>query len=316
MKPVKDIRLTDSVDDVLRQMKEAGGFTAKNLGDAADIFEKMVKEKDCLKFLSFPAAMISTGTRGVIKDMVKHKLVDVVITTCGTLDHDLARTWKDYYHGSFLMDDKELHEKGINRLGNVLVPNDSYGIILEKKCAEILSKLYEKQKDWSTKELVWAFGEALDGEKNKEDSIIWWAWKNKIPVFIPGPTDGSWGSQMWMFWQDHKDFNINLLRDEQDLASLVWDAPKASAIMIGGGISKHHVIWWNQFRDGLDYAIYITTAPEWDGSLSGARMREAVSWGKLKEQAEQGRDYVDIEGDATVLLPLLVSSVKARMKIK
>ena len=71
--------------------------------------------------------------------------------------------------------------------------------------------------------------------------------------------------------------------------------------MIGGGISKHHTIWWNQFKGGLDYAVYITTAPEWDGSLSGARVREGVSWGKIKEEAR----YVTIEGDATVILPIL-----------
>ena len=73
--------------------------------------------------------------------------------------------------------------------------------------------------------------------------------------------------------------------------------------MLGGGISKHHVIWWNQFKGGLDYVIYITTAPEYDGSLSGARIKEAVSWGKVKEEAK----YITIEGDATVLLPLLVA---------
>ena len=81
----------------------------------------MVNEKDCVKFLSFPACIISTGTRGVIKELLKRKLFDAVITTCGTLDHDLARIWKDYYHGSFMTDDKELHKKGINRLGNIFI---------------------------------------------------------------------------------------------------------------------------------------------------------------------------------------------------
>ena len=83
----------------------------------------------------------------------------------------------------------------------------------------------------------------------------------------------------------------------------IWEVPHFAASMIGGGISKHHVIWWNQYRNGLDYVVYITTAPEWDGSLSGARIREAVSWGKVKEKAK----YITVEGDATVLLPLLVA---------
>ena len=72
--------------------------------------------------------------------------------------------------------------------------------------------------------------------------------------------------------------------------------------MVGGGISKHHTIWWNQFRDGLDYAVQVTTAPEWDGSLSGARVREAVSWGNVRPKARR----ITVEGDATVLLPLIL----------
>ncbi|MFQ5648236.1 MAG: deoxyhypusine synthase family protein, partial [Candidatus Aenigmatarchaeota archaeon] len=64
----------------------------------------------------------------------------------------------------------------------------------------------------------------------------------------------------------------------------------------------HHTIWWNAMKGGLDYSVYITTAPEWDGSLSGARLREAVSWGKVKEDSK----YITVEGDATVLLPLLL----------
>jgi deoxyhypusine synthase len=123
-------------------------------------------------------------------------------------------------------------------------------------------------------------------------------------MVIPGITDGSVGSQVFFFSQDH-DFKIDILKDEKLLADIVFDAPKAGALMIGGGISKHHTIWWNQFRDGLDYAVYITTAPEWDGSLSGAKIKEAVSWGKVREDAK----YVTIEGEATVLLPVMYASL-------
>lgn len=308
MKPVKDVKLSknQTVKDLMAQLGEAGGFSAKIFADGVKIFREMQNDKDCTKFFSFPACIVSTGTRGVIKDMLKNKMVDVVITTCGTMDHDLARTWADYYEGTFNADDAELHKKGINRLGNVFIPNSCYGEILEKKMQPILKKLYEKQKEWNTHELVWAFGEAISKEKNAEDSIAYWAWKNKIPVFIPGPTDGAWGSQMWLFWQTHKDFKLNLFQDEHALSDIVYTAKKSGALMLGGGISKHHVIWWNQFREGLDYAIQITSAVEWDGSLSGARVREAISWGKVKEKAEQ----ISIPGDATILLPLLIAALQ------
>ena len=78
---------------------------------------------------------------------------------------------------------------------------------------------------------------------------------------------------------------------------------------MGGGISKHHLLWWNQFRDGLDYAVYITTAAEYDGSLSGARTREAISWGKVSEKAK----HVTIDGDVTVVLPLMTAALLDRV---
>ena len=88
-----------------------------------------------------------------------------------------------------------------------------------------------------------------------------------------------------MYYQNHRDFTIDILKDEQDLSDLMFDAKKTGARIIGGGISKHHVIWWSQFTNGLDYAVYITTAQEFDGSLSGAKTREAISWGKIKEKS-------------------------------
>ncbi len=133
-----------------------------------------------------------------------------------------------------------------------------------------------------------------------------------MPIFVPGVTDGAFGSQLWMFYQTHRDFTIDLLQDEQDLSDLVFDAKKSGAFIIGGGISKHHTIWWNQFKDGLDYTVYITTAVEYDGSLSGAQTREAISWGKIREHS----DYITIEGDATVLMPLMVGSLLNRLQPK
>jgi len=310
-KPVKDIQFQKGMNsnELIKELYESGGFSAKKVAQGVDIIENMVKEKDCIKFLSFPACIISTGTRGVIKELLKRKFFDVVITTAGTLDHDLARIWKNYYHGSFMVDDKELHKRGINRLGNIFIPNECYGKILEEKMQPVLAKLYKIKQRWSTKELVWEFGKQIEGEKNREDSIIYWAWKNKIPIFIPGITDGAFGSQIWMYYQEHRDFTIDLLKDEQDLSDIIFNAKKSGAFIIGGGISKHHVIWWAQFREGLDYAVYITTAVEYDGSLSGAQTREAISWGKLKEKA----DNVTIEGDATVLLPLMISALVERL---
>ncbi len=312
MDPIKDIEidLVSSFSDLSRAMRGSGGFVAKKLGVGVDILVDMLSDKDCMKILSFPACLISTGTRGIIRYLVEHNMVDLVITTCGTLDHDLARVWKDYYHGDFNADDVQLRRSGINREGNIFIPNESYGEVLEDHIQPILQSIYSENKDLSTYELVWEIGKRLESEPNKESSIVYWCYKNKIPMIIPGPTDGAVGYQLWLFWQDgHKDFNINVMKDEQKMSNFIYSAKKTGALMLGGGISKHHTIWWNQFRDGLDYAVYVTTAPEWDGSLSGARLREAISWGKVNEKAR----YVTIEGDATVILPILIKSALERV---
>jgi deoxyhypusine synthase len=131
-------------------------------------------------------------------------------------------------------------------------------------------------------------------------------------VYVPGITDGAVGYQTWLFSQDH-DFKLNLLKDSGELSEIVFNAKRSGALLIGGGISKHHTLWWNQFKDGLDYAVYISTADEWDGSLSGARPREAVSWGKISEKAKT----MMIEGDASLILPLMVGALITRIgKIK
>src|SRR2546427_361592 len=256
-------------------------------------------------FISCPGALMATGVRGVLRALVQERLVDVVVTTCGTADHDLTRVWQPYYHGEFEMDDVALHRLGVNRLGNVLIPNASYGIVLEKKIQPMLRDLWDSGvRAPTTSELLWELGRRTESRQ----SLLWWAWKNRIPVVVPAIFDGAVGYQLWSFWQEHKEFAIDQFRDEADLADLVFKAKETGALMIGGGVSKHHTIWWNQFRGGLDHAVYITTAPEWDGSLSGARVREGISWGKVKETANQ----VTIEGDASAILPMMIAAALGR----
>jgi deoxyhypusine synthase len=306
-RPIEDYSFREDLttDELVKQMEKAWGFTAGKTAVGVQILEKMIKTQGCVKFLSFTGNLVATGTRGVFRELVKRKLVDVVITTCGTIDHDLARCWRNYYRGSFVMNDSKLHEEGINRLGNVLVPNDSYGTIIEQKIQALLQELYkEGKRELSASQLTREIGSRCCNET----SILYWAAKHRIPVYVPGITDGAVGYQTWLFSQDH-DFRLNLLKDSGELNGIVYDAKKTGALIVGGGISKHHTIWWNQFKDGLDYVVYISTADEWDGSLSGARPREAVSWGKISEKAKR----IMVEGDASVLLPLMVSSLLTKL---
>ena len=325
----------NDVRTLIDQMATAGGFTATKLAHARDILrdamatipfesneskagksddiddgsvsrEYSTKSGDPLNWLSFPACLMATGARGFFVEAARRRAFNVIVTTCGTLDHDIARSNSDYYHGSFDLDDIELAEHGLNRLGNVIVPNECYGDILEPIIMpwldEIETARREKNPDnpwlgFGSVELCWEFGKRI----SDESSLLHWAAKHSIPIIIPGLTDGSIGAQLFMHRQKSPDFMIDVLADEQICSDLVWTAPSSHSLMVGGGISKHHVIWWNQYRGGLDSAVAITTATEHDGSLSGARLREAVSWGKVRPEAPR----VVVEGDASLILPLL-----------
>ena len=315
--PVEDYDFS-SVSDVrtlIDQMGRAGGFTASKLSRARDILSKAISKSDDdgnLNWLSFPACLCATGTRGFFVEALKRRAYNVVVTTCGTLDHDIARTFRDYFHGDFSLDDIALGREGLNRLGNVVIPNECYGEILEKVLLPWLSEIEDERKakdstnpwrGFGSVELCWAIGDRIEDES----SLLYWAAKNRIPMVIPGITDGSIGSQLFMHRQRSPDFMVDVLADEQILSDLIWTASESHGLMIGGGISKHHVIWWNQFREdsGMDSAVSITTAPEYDGSLSGARLKEAISWGKIRPEAEQ----IVVEGEASLILPLLGSDL-------
>ena len=301
--PVKDIQINSNttLGNLYSQFGKAGGFVASKISTATSIIHDM-NEEECTKFLSFPADIMATGTRGLIRQLVEKDMVDVVVTTCGTLDHDIARMLADYYHGDFAMDDEKLREEGVNRLGNVLVPDDSYGIPIENWIQPILKDLYSQKSRWPPWKIWHELGLRLAKEEKGSESFLAECAKKNINVFVPGPTDGAVGSQLWLFWQSHKDFTLDVLAEEHELSDIVHEAKSTGALMVGGGISKHHTIWWNQFRNGLDYAVQVTTAPEWDGSLSGARVKEAISWGKVRPKARR----ITVEGDATVMLPLIL----------
>lgn len=300
--PVRDytVAADTTLSELLDRFADAGGFTATLVADGARILRRMRDDPDMAVVLAFPAAPVATGLRGVLARLVEAGFADAVVTTCGTLDHDVARGGEDYLHGAFELDDAALAEAGLHRLGNVLVPEEAYGPAVEAIVRPLLFDLWDDGVErLSGRDLCRRLGEGLP-----DGSILRACADRGVPVFVPGITDGAVGSQLWLFAQDH-DLHLDLLDDEKALDDLVHGADRTGALIVGGGIAKHHTIWWAQFAGGLDAAVYVTTAPEWDGSLSGARLREGISWGKVRVDATQ----VTIPGEATVVLPLLAAAV-------
>ncbi|MCS7113242.1 MAG: deoxyhypusine synthase [Nitrososphaerota archaeon] len=299
---VKDYGLKEhmSIGELIDRMECSGGFTAKNLAEAVRILVDVLRDDGYTLLFSFPACIVATGLRGVIADFIGRGYVDGIVTTGGTIDHDIARAYGEYYHGSFDLDDVLLSKLNIHRLGNLLIPMENYGLSIESKIMRILDELSSVKDRWSVRELCWEIGRRIEDE----NSILRALYLRKIPLYSLGVLDSCFGFQLFLHSRRRR-FDVDFWSDMNSLLNQIYDAEKLAALIVGGGISKHTVIWYSQFRGGLDKAIYITTAVEYDGSLSGARPREAISWGKLKPEA----DYAVVDGEATVILPILLLAV-------
>ena len=231
-------------------------------------------------------------------------MIDVIVTSIGGVEEDLMKSFSSFLLGDFELDDKELHKQGLNRVGNILIPNKSYED-LEDFLMPFFKKMLEIQKKenklLSPSRIIFELGKSI----KDENSFLYWAAKNNIKVICPSPTDGAFGLQLFFFKQKFPEFGIDITADMSEASDIVLNAEKTGAIILGGGAAKHHTIGLNLLREGLDYAVYVTTAGEYDGSLSGAKPKEAKSWGKIKEES----NVVSVVGDAVIIFPLIVSSL-------
>jgi len=299
---IEDLVVDEKTDikELVMRFGKMGGFMAPRVTQAADIMKEMYSG-GCINFLSFTGNLVSTGLRGTFVQMIKKGWVNAIVTTCGALDHDLARSYgARYCCGEFEYDDVMLNELEIHRLGNVVIPLEDYGPLVEKIMRAQLPEILKGKEAITPSELAMEFGSRI----KDENSILKAAYEKQVPIYVPGVVDGSFGTNLF-FYSQTNNMKLDLFGDMSKILNTVYDSKKTGAVIIGGGISKHHVIWWNQFKDGLDYCVYLTTAQEYDGSLSGALPKEAISWGKVKPKARQ----VAVFGDVTVTLPLLVGSL-------
>jgi deoxyhypusine synthase len=298
----------NTIDDLIEAYKRIGGFQGRHIADAAGVLLDMYGNENVTVFLSFTGNLVSTGLRGLLAKFIERGFVDVIITTAGALDHDIAKSMGGkYYLSYFDVDDVEMSREGIHRIGNVAVRKEHYGPLIEKFVHSSLEELAKIKEEWGVRELLWEMGKRIDDEY----SIIRAASKASVPIYVPGFVDGAFGTAILTYNEIQrtraggKQVRIDLLKDEHELMDIVYSSKSLGALIIGGGISKHHVIWWSQFAGGLDYVVYVTMAIEWDGSLSGARPKEAITWGKVKPTARQAF----VLEDATVVLPILIPYV-------
>ncbi len=286
------------------------GFQATNFGLAVEQIDAMLdaKANGCVIFLGYTSNMASCGVRETLRFLVQHKMVDAIVASAGGVEEDFIKCLAPTFIGDFGLDGRNLRSKGINRIGNLLVPNDNY-CKFEDWINPILDKMLEEQKADSS--LIWTPSRIIHRlglEINNEESIYYWAAKNDIPVFSPALTDGSLGDMFFFHSYRNPGLVIDILGDLRKLNSMAMAAPKSGMIIVGGGLVKHHICNANLMRNGADFSVFLNTASEFDGSDSGARPDEAISWGKIRTDAKPVKVY----GEASLLFPLLVAETFVR----
>lgn len=240
---------------------------------------------------------MSSGLRETLRYLVQHKHVSAIVTTAGGVEEDLIKCLAPTYLGSFASIGSQLREKGMNRIGNLIVPNSNY-CAFEDWVVPILDKMLEEQEASRTTAdpLMWtpsAVIQRLGKEIDNEASICYWAYKNDIPIFCPALTDGSLGDMLYFhtFRSSPLFLDISITRDIRKINDIAMNAKRAGMIILGGGLVKHHIANACLMRNGAESAVYINTAQEFDGSDAGARPDEAVSWGKIKVGGDSVKVY-------------------------
>ncbi|VUZ45593.1 unnamed protein product [Hymenolepis diminuta] len=306
------------------------GFQATHFARAVDVLNEVIKKKEqmpssedniskklfedmgigvarrsgCTVFLAFTSNMVSSGIREIIRFLVQHNLVDVLVTSAGGVEEDFIKCMAPFYIGDFSRwTGAQLRHLSINRTGNLLVPNDNY-VKFEAWLNPIFDKMLDEQKkdnvSWTPSKIINRLGKEIDNP----DSIYYWCYKNGIPVFCPGITDGALGDVLFAHtYRSPPGLRVDVVEDVRRINSIAIYSHATAVVVLGGGVVKHHTLNANLMRNGADYAVYVNTANEYDGSDAGARPDEAISWGKLRQTSEP----VKVHGDASLIFPLLVA---------
>lgn len=294
------------ISDIAEQMEAVKVLGPARFGRAARILAEMFSNDDYSNFISLAGPIIPGGLRTVITDLVDEKLLDGIVTTGANVTHDMLEALgHKHLVGSATLDDKQLRRQGLSRIYDLLVEQKAIED-LEKATYRMLAKIPEsKRQNLATYELLWEFGRQLSDRQ----SLLRTAQKRSIPIFCPGIFDSMLGLNLWTFSRLNP-LMINPFKDFSKLVDMTYETKKVGAIILGGGMPKHHVLIANSYRGGVDAAIQITLDRPEGGGASGAPLEEAISWGKIKTQ----RMLATVVGDATVIFPLLTLAALERVR--
>lgn len=296
-----EIRPDMTVIELLNSMKE-GGFTCRKVALATDLLVEMFQDNNCTVFLGLAGALIPGGMRNILRSMIERDLINCIVTTGANLSHDLLEaSGGSHFHGSEELADDKLQKMKMSRVFSTLISYDSF-VKFESMAQKILESI--PREHISTRQFLYELGRHVKDPQ----SIIRAAYRKNVPIFSPSFADSILGVQSWLFSQSNP-LRIDVLKDHSEFSEIIYESERLGALFLGGGVPKHFIMNGSQLHSGLSYAVQITMDRPEHGGVSGASVKEAISWGKVTTDAK----WIDIMADVTLVLPLLISGVLSKI---
>ena len=304
MKKVHQIRLKAGMTagELAEQMRLTGVMQGGRVGRAVDIVAEMFSDPDYTTFITLSGPLVPGGMRVILRDLIRDGHVDAVMTNGANMIHDIVEAMgRTHFQGSVFVDDEKLYEEGYNRAYDIFIENDTF-VDIEDYVGKLVDDIPEEKRNGiAFHEFLFELGSRI----TDEESVLKAAADKKIPIFSPGFLDSMLGIPLWMY-SKKKTLVFNPIKDFDLLADMVFDAKKSGAIILGGGTPKHHTQYMHTLREGLDAAIQLSSARVEDGSLSGAPLKESITWGKLRK-GQLKEKTATIFGEITSLFPLIIA---------
>ncbi|MDJ1432425.1 deoxyhypusine synthase [Halostagnicola sp. A-GB9-2] len=297
------------------------GVGAANIHEAVSITEAMFDD-DVTVFFGLAGAMVPTGMRRIVADLIRDGYIDALVTTGANLTHDsIEAIGGKHHHGCVTAEgkterehDETLRDEGVDRIYNVYLPQEFFATFESHLREEVFPTL-EDEGVVPIERLTEELGRANSEINEREDiaegpGIAAAAYENDVPIYCPAVQDSVLGLQAWMYSQT-SDFSLDALADMTALTDIAYDAEEAGAFVVGGGVPKNFTLQTMLVTPGAyDYGVQLTMDPKQTGGLSGATLEEARSWGKLEKDARN----VSVYGDATISLPLVIAAARERLE--
>ncbi len=287
-------------------------FQARNLYRAAEIYGRMLAEKETVVFLTLAGSLISAGLKKAIVTLLQNNMVDVLVSTgANIVDQDFFEALGFFhYKGDPRADDSQLRKMMIDRIYDTYIDEEDLRV-----CDETIAKICDnlEKRPYSSRAFIYEMGRYLDEnpryEKSRADSIVHTCYKKNIPVFVPAFSDSSAGFGLvhHQFHAGDEKLSIDSAADFLEITKIKMAHKQSGIFMLGGGVPKNFVQDIVVAAEVLGedvpmhkYAIQITVADERDGGLSGSTLKEASSWGKVDTTYEQM-----VYAEATLAFPLI-----------